>query len=69
MEAKIAKSKTLMGQVKVGGTGVDDYEKLRNKPSIEEVELSGNKSFSDLGLTEMTNQELLEIAKQIFGGN
>lgn len=30
--------------------GVRDYEKLLNKPSIEEVELVGDKSFPDLGI-------------------
>ena len=69
MEAKITKNKTLTGEVVRGGTGIDDYEKLRNKPSIEDVELLGNKSFLDLGLTEMPNQEILEIAKQVLGGS
>ena len=46
--------------------GVDDYEDLRNKPSINEVTLSGNKSSEELGLQPigdypnhaLTNEEI-----------
>lgn len=37
---------------------VDDYDALQNKPSIEGVELIGNKSFEDLNLQVLTNTEL-----------
>ena len=41
------------------GSGVSsDYEDLSNKPSIEDVVLMGNKSFSDLGLEALTNEEI-----------
>lgn len=30
--------------------GTDNYEELSNKPKINNVELSGNKSLSDLGI-------------------
>lgn len=33
-----------------GGLGVSDYTELENKPSINNVTLVGNKSFSDLGI-------------------
>lgn len=33
-----------------GGGGVSDYTELENKPSINNVELDGNKTSSDLGL-------------------
>ena len=47
----------------------NNYEKLRNKPQIENVELMGNKSFEDLGMTEISNLEILEIAnKTLYGG-
>ena len=35
-----------------------DYENLRNKPSIEGVELIGDKSFEELNLQRITNTEL-----------
>lgn len=34
----------------------DDYEKLKNKPAINDVELLGNKSFDELGITELINK-------------
>ena len=52
--------------------GTGNYEKLKNKPSINGVELVGNKSFEDLGEETITNAELQEIIEQqysmIFGG-
>lgn len=33
-----------------GGSGTSDYENLSNKPSINDVELNGNKSLGDLGI-------------------
>lgn len=38
-----------------------DYEALRSKPSIENVTLSGDKTFSDLGLSPIEVDDLLEI--------
>ena len=49
-----------------GGGGTGDYSQLTNKPSINSVELNGNKSLSDLGIqpsgsyatsTELGNEE------------
>ena len=37
---------------------VNDYNDLRNKPSIEGVELVGDKSFEELNLQRLTNTEL-----------
>lgn len=42
-----------------------DYDRLENKPQIEGVTLQGNKTFPELGLEEITPQEIDEI---IFGG-
>ena len=35
-----------------GGGGVSSYNELTDKPSIESVTLSGNKTLSDLGITK-----------------
>ena len=43
--------------------GTNDYEKLKNKPSINGVELVKNKSFSDLGMDIISNQELEDMLK------
>ena len=41
----------------------NDYEKLKNKPSINGVELIKDKSFEDLGDHVLTNFEILELMK------
>ena len=43
------------------GSGTRDYEKLKNKPQINSVELLGNKSFEDLGAEFLTNMEIEEL--------
>ena len=43
--------------------GTNDYEKLKNKPQINGVELIHNKSFSDLGMDIISNQELEDMLK------
>ena len=49
----------LINVVHVNSTA--DYNLLRNKPQIESVTLTGNKSFKDLGLTGITNMRLEQI--------
>lgn len=39
-----------------GGGGTSDYQALSNKPSINSVELFGNKTSSDLGVEDVTNK-------------
>lgn len=46
----------------------NDYEKLKNKPSINGVELIQDKSFEELGCIPMKNSEILEIIKIAKGG-
>ena len=43
-----------------------NYNELSNKPSIEQVELVGNKNFSDLGLETMSNMEILTMFNEVF---
>lgn len=43
--------------------GTNDYEKLKNKPQINGIELIKNKSFDDLGMSSITNQELEDLLK------
>lgn len=40
---------------------ITDYTKLTNLPSIEDVKLLGNKTFSDLGITQITNLDINNI--------
>ncbi len=44
-----------------GGRSQKDYEKLDNKPQIENRELIGNKTFEDLGLSPMGLNDIDEI--------
>ena len=41
----------------------NDYEKLKNKPSINGVELIKDKSFEELGDHVLTNFEILDLMK------
>lgn len=41
--------------------GTDNYNYLENKPKIEGVELLGDKSLEELGLSAMTNEDILKI--------
>lgn len=44
-----------------------DYENLKNKPSINEVELIGDKSFNELGLSPLSNLEIINIINKAMG--
>ena len=41
--------------------GTHDYETLENKPQINSVELIGNKSFDDLGMSALSNMDIFNI--------
>lgn len=44
----------------------NDYEKLHNKPKINGVELVGNQSFDDLGMSELTALDVFNILNKIW---
>lgn len=44
-----------------GSGGTSDYNDLSNKPQIEGVTLSGNKTFPNLNLNVLTNTEIQDI--------
>ena len=41
------------------------YQNLDDKPQINNVRLSGNKSFDDLGANSLTNMEIEELINSI----
>lgn len=43
---------------------VNDYDLLKNKPSIESVVLDGNKTFAELGMIKLSNSDI----ENILGG-
>lgn len=61
----------LGGGISMGGGGTKDYEKLINRPQINDVEVIGNKSIEDYGVKTLTNIEIKQIFDRIFnkGGN
>lgn len=46
------------GELPSGGSGTTDYADLTNKPSINGVELSGNKTLTDLGITNYDDTQV-----------
>lgn len=44
----------------------NDYEKLVNKPKINGVELVGNQSFDDLGMSELTALDVFNILNKVW---
>lgn len=63
LNGSMSSTETLSATVSIPKSigGSNDYEKLKNKPSIESVELSGNKTFEELGLSSLDADDLLEI--------
>ena len=52
LTGSLSKSGTLTGQIAIGaGGGTSDYNDLSNKPQINSVTLSGNKTTSDLNIS------------------
>jgi len=49
------------GVVPEGGTVGIDYETLRNKPSIEGVELVGDKELTEFGMSIVSNVKILDL--------
>lgn len=49
-----------------GGEGNKDYNKLDNLPSIEDVILKGNKTFAELGLLPMPDEEVIDLYKNLM---
>ena len=43
-----------------GGETNGDYEKLDNKPRINGVELSGNKTLEELGITRVEDYAIIQ---------
>jgi hypothetical protein len=41
--------------------GSTDYENLKNKPSINGVTLTGNKTSGEIGIEEISNMELEDL--------
>lgn len=51
-----------------GGGGTSDYTQLTNKPSINSVTLSGNKTSADLGLQDVIQLSIMPSAGATYAG-
>lgn len=58
---KINASAKVKTEIEINSTS--DYNLLKNKPQIESVELDGNKTFNDLGLSNISNMRLEQLIK------
>ena len=68
LEAALENSELLTAELESPKQVMDkDYENLKNKPSINDVMLSGNKTFEDLGDHILTNTEILNLYKKVKG--
>lgn len=48
-----------------GGGGTTNYNLLTNLPQINGVTLKGDKSFDDLGMQPLTNEQMNELLKAL----
>lgn len=61
----VSPKRQLSGGIARSTSGTDDYDRLRNHPSINLHELVGDSNFEDIGLHFMTNTEI----RDLLGGN
>ena len=48
-------------KIRAGGQGTTDYRDLDNKPRVNGVTLTGNKTLRDLGITPTVTNETLSF--------
>lgn len=58
LKATISAKQGLSGSL---NNTINDYDLLKNKPSIESVTLVGDKSLQDLGITRLSNSDIETI--------
>ena len=60
-DKQISAAASVVNEIEFNNTS--NYNLLQNKPQIESVELSGNKSFNDLGLSNISNMWIEQLIK------
>ena len=58
-DPEISAAASMVNNIEV--TNTSNYNLLQNKPQIESVELTGNKSFDDLGLSNISNMRIEQL--------
>lgn len=66
ISGRIEQRFTVSGEISKPSGGSNDYDALIHKPQINNVTLTGNKTFEELGLRPATNTEISEIIKSVF---
>lgn len=68
IEGELQHTGSVQGELSIPAERIvsGDYEKLRNRPQINEVELIGNKTFEELGDTPLSNLEIKAIFDNVF---
>lgn len=57
---KISGVKQIKGSINIPKS-IDNYNDLKNKPSIESIILKGNMTLKELGIDKISNKEIAEI--------
>ena len=57
---KISGEKQIKGSINIPKS-IDNYNDLKNKPSIESIILKGNMTLKELGIDKISNKEIAEI--------
>ena len=64
LSGKLSPVGGLSGQTTIPAySGTKDYERLKNLPQIEGITLIKNKTFTELGMTECSNQDIINLFK------
>lgn len=58
MQGKITGMKHIKGTLSIP---TNDYNELKNKPSIESIILMGNKTLKDFGINKISNKDIEDI--------
>ena len=61
LSGELSSTNKISGGLSPGSTVVRSYNKLTDKPSIENVTLEGDKTFRQLGLDTLSVQEIEQI--------
>jgi len=65
LNGSISSNASLNGNLEGNQAGITSYDKLDDKPQINNVTLVNNKSFCDLGAKSLTNMEIESLINSI----
>lgn len=65
LNGSIVSNNQINGSISGTQTGITSYDKLTDKPKINNVTLEKNKSFNELGATSLTNMQIENLINSI----